>query len=175
MKKISELRNQIDFFPSELSSNVKYLIRQNIDFDVYLTTKKRNLQRGFCWSLDQKRELINSMLIGRHIPHFAIVNIINPLNESEEILQVIDGKQRLSTIIAFYSNLFTIEIEGSEYYFADLPIDYQMAISHFELRYYVVNEPYGNPMTDDQKINWFKFINFAGTPQEKEYLESFNN
>ena len=60
-------------------------------------------------------------------------------------------------LIDFYENKFTIELEGKEYYFKDLPNDYQLAISHYHFRYYVVNEPYGSPMTDEQKINWFKW------------------
>jgi hypothetical protein len=174
MKTIRELRDVMDFYPNELSSQLKYFTRQNIDWNVYLPTKGKNLQRDFVWSLEQKRELINSMLIGRHIPHCAIVNIVDPNNDHKDILQVIDGKQRLSAMVDFYENKFTIELEGNEYYFKDLPNDYQLAISHYHFRYYVVNEPYGSPMTDEQKINWFKFINFAGTPQDAEHLRGLS-
>lgn len=175
MKSIRELRNIIDFNPSEISSQVKYFSKKNIDWNVFLTTKGKNLQRDFVWTLEQKRELINSILIGRHIPHCAIVNIVDPKDDSKDIYQIIDGKQRLSSMIDFYENKFTIIIDNKEYYFNDLPNDYQLAISHFHFRYYVVNEPWGNPMTDDQKINWFKFINFAGTPQDTEHLNSLND
>jgi hypothetical protein len=174
MKTIRELRDVMDFYPNELSSQLKYLTRQNIDWNVYLPTKGKNLQRDFVWTLEQKRELINSMLIGRHIPHCAIVNIVDPNNDHKDILQVIDGKQRLSAMVDFYDNKFTIEIDGVPYHFKDLPDDYQLAISHYHFRYYVVNEPYGSPMTDEQKINWFKFINFAGTPQDAEHLRGLS-
>ncbi|HUM53495.1 MAG TPA: DUF262 domain-containing protein [Chitinophagales bacterium] len=174
MKTIRELREVIDFYPHELSSQLKYFIKQNIDWDVYLPTKQRNLQRGFVWNLDQKRELINSMLMGRHIPHCAIINIVDPSDGHKDILQIIDGKQRLSAMVDFYENKFTIEIDERQYYFKELPNDYQLAISHYHFRYYVVNEPYGNPMTDKQKINWFKFINFAGTPQDIEHFKNLS-
>lgn len=172
MKTIRELRQIIDFYPQEVSSQLRYFTRQDIDWDVYLETKGKNLQRGFVWTLEQKRELINSILIGRHIPHLAIVNIVNPNDSRKDIYQVIDGKQRLSTMVDFYGNKFTIEIEGVCYHFKDLPDDYKLAISHFNFRYYVVNEPYDMPMTDEQKINWFMFINYAGTPQDAEHLKS---
>ena len=61
-----------------------------------------------------------------------------------------------------------------EYLFNELPQDYQQAINYFHFRYYVVNEPWGKPMTDQQKINWFKFINFSGTPQDAEHLRSLS-
>ena len=107
MKTIRELRLIIDFNPSELSSQLKYFTKQNIDWDVYLPTRGKNLQRGYVWALEQKRELINSMIIGRHIPHCAIVNIVDPKNDHKDILQVIDGKQRLSAMVDFYDNKFT--------------------------------------------------------------------
>lgn len=171
MKSVRELRLAIDFYPNELSSQLRYFSRQNIDWEVYLPSIGRNLQRDFVWTLEQKRELINSILIGRHIPHCAIVNIVDPSDKSKDILQVIDGKQRLSAMIGFYENKYTILIDGACYFFKDLPEDYQLAISCFHFRYYVVNEPYDTPMTDKQKINWFKFINFAGTPQDAKHLK----
>ncbi len=172
MKTLKEIRSDFDLSPQELSSQLKYFMRQNIDWDVYLPTIGKNLQRPLVWTLEQKRELINSMLIGRHIPHCAIVNIVDPADNSKDILQIIDGKQRLSTMVEFVSNVFPLEIDGKEYFFIDLPEEYQLAIKHFHFRYYVINEEFGNPMTDQQKINWFKFINFAGTPQEAEHLKN---
>lgn len=165
-----ELRRDFDLKVTETSSFLKYFTTQNIDWDVYLPSKGKNLQRDFVWSLEQKRELINSLLIGRHIPHCAIINIINPIKQNEEILQIIDGKQRLSTMMDFYQNKFTIELEGSEYYFKDLPNDYRLTISNCHFRYYCIYEDYGNPITDLQKINWFRFLNFAGTPQDSQHL-----
>jgi hypothetical protein len=63
-------------------------------------------------------------------------------------------------------------VEGKEYLFSELPNDYQQAIDHFYFRYYVVNEQWDKRITDEQKISWFKFINFAGTPQDEEHLNS---
>lgn len=171
MKPLRELRNTFDFYPQEVSSSVSYFFKNKIDWEVYLPTRGFNLQRDFVWNLDQKRELIYSMLIGRHIPHCAIINIVDPNNENEDIWQVIDGRQRLTTIQLFLLDEFTIELEGKEYLFSELPNDYQIAINRFYFRYYVVNEEWGKPITDEQKISWFKFINFAGTPQDKQHLE----
>lgn len=174
MKKIEELRNLIDFYPESINSRLSYFIRQDIDWNVYLKTKGKNLQRDFVWTLEQKRELIYSIIIGRHIPHCAIINIVNPNDFRKDIWQIIDGKQRLSAMVDFHENKFTIILEGKEYYFKDLPKDYRLAISNYNIKYYVVNEPYGKPFTDEQKINWFKFINFAGTPQDGEHLKSLD-
>ena len=135
MKPLIELRNKLDFHPQEISSSVSYFFKNKIDWEVYLPTRGFNLQREFVWNLDQKRELIYSMLIGRHIPHCAIINIINPNNENEDIFQVIDGRQRLTTINLFLLDEFTIKLENTEYLFSELPNDYQIAINRFYFRY----------------------------------------
>jgi uncharacterized protein with ParB-like and HNH nuclease domain len=172
MKTIYDLRGNLDLYPQELSSQIKYFKGNDIDWDVYLPTRDKNLQRDFVWTLEQKRELIWSVLIGRHIPHCAIINSINKENENEDKYLIIDGKQRLSSIFDYIDNKFTIIIDDVEYLFSELPKDYQNAITYYHFRYYVVNEPWDTRITDEQKIAWFKFINFAGTPQDKEHLNS---
>lgn len=171
MKELKEIRGSFDLYPQELSRQIKYLRILDIDWNVYLSTKGKNLQRDFVWTLEQKRELIWSLLIGRHIPHCAMINSINVEDENKDKYLVIDGKQRLSSIFDFTDNKFTIEIEGNEYLFSELPNDYQTAINSHHIRYYVVNEPWNTRITDDQKIAWFKFINFAGTPQDAVHLD----
>jgi hypothetical protein len=78
MKTIKELRN-IGLKVEEACSSVKYFKQLNIDWDVFLETRGKNLQRDFVWDLNQKRELIWSVLIGRHIPHMALINTIDEL------------------------------------------------------------------------------------------------
>jgi uncharacterized protein with ParB-like and HNH nuclease domain len=175
MRPARDLKYALDLYPQEVSSSVKYFFENNIDWDVYLPNKGINLQRGFVWTLEQKRELIMSILIGRHIPHCAVINVIDPKDNKKEIFQIIDGRQRLSTIKFFLEDNFAIILEGKVYCFSDLPEDYKTVINRFYFRYYVVNEPWDVKITDEQKVNWFKFINFAGTPQDKEHMEKLNN
>ena len=89
------------------------------------------------------------------------------------IYQVIDGKQRLDAFKGFYNNLFDIIIDDESYYFKDLPDDYQRVIGGYMIPYYIVHDDYTNVSTDDDKIQWFKFINYAGTPMDKEHMKKF--
>lgn len=166
MKTIRELRGTLRFNPQEINSFVKFFKTEKIDWDVYLPSKGKNLQRDFVWSLDQKREIIWSILVKRNIPRMAIVNTI------DQVYQIIDGKQRLSSIFDFTEDKFTLLIEEVEYLFSELPSDYQVIILGYAFPYYIVNEESNDPITDEDKIQWFKFINFAGTPQDKKHMES---
>lgn len=174
MKTIIELRDQLDLYPNEVAMSIKYLKRQNIDWNVYLETKDMFLQRDFVWTIYQKRELIKSIIIRRHIPLCAIINTIDKNDEKKDILLVIDGKQRLSTMFDFVDDKFTIIIDDKEYLFSELPKDYQASIENYYIHYFVVNEPWDDRITDKQKITWFNFINFAGTPQDIEHLNNLN-
>lgn len=176
MKTIKELRSEFNkLSPKEIVSRVNYLKNQMIDFNVFLPSIEKPLQRDLVWNSLQKRELIMSILIGRHIPHLSIINRYILGNNDKDHLEIIDGKQRLSTIFQFIDGLFPIEIDDTIFYFKDLPEDYQIAIEKCNLRYYIVNEESPNSITDQDKIDWFRFINYCGTPQDKEHMDGLMN
>lgn len=111
-KDFLEFVNSISrFTPSNYSNRVSDLVRRNdlgfIDMDSFLPTKGFNLQRDFVWGLDQKRELIMSILVRRYIPKLCFVYECRDRG-SDDTFVVIDGKQRLSTAIDFVKDKFTI-------------------------------------------------------------------
>ena len=176
MKSIKELRTVLKLHPKEVNSSIKYFAENcNIDFDVYLPSRGRNLQRDYVWTTEQKRELIWSVLMKRHISRMAILNVVNKKEDIEGIYQVIDGKQRLSAMIDFYNGKFHLIIDEKRYVFNDLPEDYQNVIARFMVPYYIVNEDYGTKFSDEDKINWFRYLNFAGTPQDAEHLRGLTD
>lgn len=167
---LKELRTTLDFYPHELNSILHLFAKDaKIDWNVFLETKNCNLQRELCWTLTQKRELIWSILMRRHIPRMALIYTV------DNVYKVIDGKQRLSTMLGFLYNEFSLLHDGVKYYFKDLPIEHKRHIETFAFPYMVYNETHDKMLTDDQMITWFKFINFAGTPQDLKHLEKINN
>ncbi len=148
-----------------------------IDYDIYLPTKNMNLQRPFCWTLDQKRELIKSVIKGCDISHFTAIQHVNDFDRMNRkvTFKIIDGKQRLSTLIGFCKNEFTLEADGEEYYYKDLPDEIKHELDHFSI---VFNQTYEYPddlIPDDVKINWFEMINFSGTPQDMKHLNDLKS
>ncbi len=138
----------------------KDVLRKKWDFDVYLPSKKMNLQRPLVWTLDQKRSLIESVLIRRSIPPISVVQTL------DDTYQVIDGKQRLSAFIEYVQGGFGF----CGYYCDDLPQDYLGQIKRHYICCYRLCE-YDTPITDDEKVEWFQWINFAGTQQDIEHME----
>jgi hypothetical protein len=175
MKTITELRTTLKFHPQECNSRIRYFAEHcNIDFDVFLPSKGINLQRDFVWTIEQKRELIWSVLMNRNIPRMAMINTVVDGQDTKGVFHIIDGKQRLSSMIDFYKGKFDLIIDGKSYFFNGLPEDYQRVISGFIFSYNIVNEDYGNKISDDDKINWFRYINFAGTLQDAEHFENLS-
>jgi hypothetical protein len=46
---------------------------ESLDYAVYLPSIKRNLQRNFVWTLDQKKLFILSKVIGNYIPPITLI------------------------------------------------------------------------------------------------------
>jgi hypothetical protein len=149
-----------------------------IDFDVYLPTKGCNLQRGLVWTIEQKQSFITSILKNNPIPSITIVQIRSDRRDGKNTWQVIDGKQRLTTLFAYYDGKFPIVVDGQEYYFNDLPADCQRELKHADIRvvvhYHYEFDETGH-ITDDVKIQLFEDINWLGTPQDIEHLNNLKS
>lgn len=161
--------------PELIFCQVKQLGRKmlRMDLDVYLPTKSRNLQRGFVWTDLQCQELIMSILIGRTIPPIRYVSLI--VRGEEDRYEIVDGKQRITAIWKFLNDEFEISIDGRWFLYSNLPIDFKNAIDCFTICGQAMYENFDKhdnivPITDDEKIHWFKFLNFAGTPVEMDHL-----
>src|ERR1700749_4632753 len=101
---IKDFRKTLPFIIQKSVSVViylKHLIDNSnyiLDWDVYLPTKGKNLQRPFVWTLKQKQALILSILKGIKVPSISV--IIKDNNKNKAIIfKIIDGKQRLSSMI----------------------------------------------------------------------------
>ena len=141
-----------------------------LDFDCFLPTKGRNLQRGFIWTGFQKRELIFSILKGITIPPLSIIQKKEEDPTKPPIYQIIDGKQRLSTILEFRNNEWPIEYEKELYWFRNLSEECKWAILNPDLLCYIAYEYHDEPISDDDKILWFEQINFSGTAQDIAHI-----
>lgn len=143
------------------------------DFDVFLKSKNKNLQRDFCWTHSQKQALIYTMLRDQKINPIVVVQYKETGYETGEnsIFSVIDGKQRLSTAFAYINNEFSIDILGKEFFFKDLPLDCQKQILHYSFLWDVHYSYEDDKISDDILIDIFEECNFLGTPQDIEHLK----
>lgn len=141
------------------------------DFDVRLNShpQKLNLQRPLVWSLQQKQQLIFSVLKAIFLPPIAVIKI---LGTGDDIHQIIDGKQRLNALIGFADNEYSIEFEGKSYFWDDLCVADKSQLKYCLNAHEVLD--FGGQISDKAKVDWFNLLNFSGTPQDLEHIKKIN-
>lgn len=170
MRTIEELRADFDFKIEHRDIQLYHFIRKYdadlVDWDVFLPSVGCNLQRPFVWNKLQKEELIWSVLLGRNVPRVSVISIYK---DNGELLEVVDGKQRLQTLVTFFKGRFPIHIDEEAFLYHQLPDDYKNAIKYFHISVDTLYEPIDKPFSDQDKVKWFTLINFAGTAQDAEH------
>lgn len=158
-----------------------------IEFDVWLPTYNRYLQRELCWTPFQKSNLIISILKDIKIPPLTIVQVRDREAEEPLVWEVIDGKQRFTTVLGFLRNEFPVVIDWNDethtsFYYKDLPEELQRKIAMFEFRANMVhsNIYHENDMSpekaaryfvsDKDKVELYLYINYAGTQQDVAFM-----
>lgn len=107
-------------------------------------------QRGLVWSLEDKQLLIDSIFNHRSIGTFVLAKH----KSTEKLYEIIDGKQRLTTLIEFYEDRFSYK----GYYFSQLSMKDK---SHFETNTQVSVGIIKNP-SRQQKLQAFLAVNSRG-------------
>ena len=147
---------------------------QNVNFDpiVVINGEVKQFQRPFCWAIENKQLLIESIF--NDINCGTILIRKRSWNEFEELVKlkqvpsfadVIDGKQRLKTIAEFLNNEFC-DIRG-DYYKDYSDIAQSRLLNHQLFTYCEMPEN----TTDEDVLQQFLKLNFAGIPQSKEHLD----
>lgn len=144
-------------------SYTKNLRREMFDFDVWLPSYQKHLQRGFVWSLEQSQSLIESVMVQRFIPPLCLVQKL------DDTYEVIDGKQRLNALLSYKEGMY----DFCGYFYEELPKEYKHRLNYHPVKAHVIYDYEDRPVTDQDKLEWFKWVNFAGTPQDREYINGF--
>ncbi|MBO5302478.1 MAG: DUF262 domain-containing protein, partial [Lachnospiraceae bacterium] len=131
------------------------MIKTTLNFSISNLVKMRNekktldlehvVQRGYVWVSMQKSLLIHSMLASFPIPPIYCLKVSS---EKETKYSVLDGKQRITSILDFVAGEYAldsetpailfddVEVELAGKYFIDLPLNIQQEILHFKLLIY---------------------------------------
>ena len=138
----------------------KYEERQTVKLDP-------DFQREDVWSRKQQSELIESILMGIPLPvmYFA--------EDKYGKLQVIDGRQRLTSLFKFLNNEFSISsspilthLKGKR--FRDLDKKEQIKLEDYQLIVYIIK-----PQTPDRiKFDIFDRVNRGGTQLNKQEMRN---
>ena len=144
-----------------------YELKRKYDKKPSLVILDSDFQREGVWSTQQKRELIESILMGLPLPIFYFNQ------DKSGRLIVIDGRQRLNAIFSFLNNEFSLDKlkildEFNKKKFRDLDPVYQSKIEDYQLMAHIIQ-----PMTPDRvKFDIFDRVNRAGTKLNKQEIRN---
>jgi uncharacterized protein with ParB-like and HNH nuclease domain len=158
-----EKKNQV--FSSSRAFSFILLGMSDGDFDL-----EPSYQRGYVWDKDNAQELLFSIFNGFPI---GAISIIEKSNTSDgPYIEIVDGKQRTTTIYKFYTNEIPyIDKAGYEVYFKDMDIVDQR---HFKNQLTLSVNILSSDVSEVDKYRYFYSINFAGIPinsAHKEYVK----
>jgi len=153
----------------------QYTVREIVDGFVYNELEGKGLfglagklviqpeyQRSYIYA-DGKKDVavIESLLKGYPLGLFYFNDISD---DKFEVLEVLDGQQRITSIGRFVTGKFSIKYEGYMHSFSSLPPDVQEFLMTRELLVY-----HCKGLENEIKA-WFKTINIAGVPLNDQEL-----
>jgi len=127
-------------------------------------------QRGDVWGETRRRNLIRSICLGIPIASIIVNDRLRhdqwnvPIGEP--FIAVIDGKQRITTILMFMDSAFAVPgdwfgiEDGQQYLFCELPLGLQRAFRHIPLAFSEGSLP---DLASEREV--FELVNYGGVPQ----------
>lgn len=179
-EKFSEISNEIRTKKDEWE---KIIDRRNHDFkvcDLYKRLYEEQLeldpfyQRDYVWNLEQKRSYIENLFLGKAVITPTFIQVEKPKELRKDfsdfdILEVLDGKQRLSTIFEFIENQFCL---NDGIYFKNLNGKDKIELLFMDVKAIeILPRKFSNQLTNKQKIELFLEINELGTKMSDEHIE----
>lgn len=134
-------------------SHVKILVEKRHELEI-----SPEFQRNNVWKSSQMSELVESILMGIPIP---VIYLFEDRNGNK---QIVDGKQRITTIIDFQDDKFTLNglhvmpsFNGKR--FSTLPPKMRGAFEDYQLSFYIIQPP----TPERVKYDIFDRVNRGGT------------
>jgi len=154
-KFLKEDNFRVQYSQSDISSLFTYAYHFGVKMDT-------EYQRPLVWELSDKIALIKSIFNNIDIGKFVFIR--RDYNE-HKLYEILDGKQRLNTLMEFRENRFRYEgLLFTELNFYDQ--------NHF--RHYPVNIGRSEPMDKTAVYEYFLKLNTTGRPQSQEHLDFVN-
>lgn len=136
----------------------RYWLDKEIDLNPFY-------QRDLVWSKKQKLAYIMAIFEkGIETKPTFIVNVVK-----EPRLEVLDGKQRITTLLDFIED--KIKLENGKV-FSELNEEDKKTILFHQVRYTrIIKQGYNNDLTDKEKVELFLEINELGTKMSDKHIE----
>jgi hypothetical protein len=155
-----------DTYVRSSSSVLGFYIALADDGELFLDAE---YQRPYVWGELEQQELLRTVFRGQPMGGVAVV--IND-DSVEKYCEIVDGKQRLTTLLKFRNNEIPyITEEGTEVYHADMSAVDRRAFKSTHMPQYQLLGKDGKSVSLAQKLAFFCRVNFGGIPQDDSHKE----
>ena len=144
---------QLNYYQSDINSLIHSVYGYGIDFDA-------NYQRELVWDDEDKTALIDSIMLDRNIGNFLFMDL--PFVSGEPDKQIVDGKQRLTTICEFFEDRFIWR--GKKY--SDFSHSDRFSFLHKK-----ISKAQVKTMKEKDILELFLAVNDTGKPISREHLD----
>ncbi|QPI17892.1 hypothetical protein POP12_100 [Pectobacterium phage POP12] len=126
-------------------------------------------QRDYVWTQKEQNEFLNTLLSGFPIGVIAISDNSRTKGFMEtKWIEVIDGKQRLTTLGLVFSNKIPLPLsDGSNVFWDDLTPPESRKFRSIPMSCIDLSDS-----TEKERIEFFYRVNFTGVPQSEEHRNS---
>lgn len=159
-----KLSYEEDFESVTLRSSVKYFYML---FNDDLIDLNPIYQRGYVWTEQQKNDYILNLFESKAEIRPVVVQYAVK-DKNDDVLEILDGKQRLSTLFDFINNKITV----NGLYFKDLTNEDQEFIMNHKIDYRrIMNRSNSSNLKLETRLQLFYEINLYGTKMTNEELK----
>ncbi|EIX7366591.1 DUF262 domain-containing protein [Salmonella enterica subsp. enterica serovar Infantis] len=136
---------------------IHWIIGGELDFDA-------NYQRGYVWGHEEQQAFLNAVISGFPIGSVALAKAPDWCSRELPYIEVVDGKQRLTTLKKFITNEIPIILADGPLYWRDMTRAEQLVFGRRPLPAVVLDE-----VTYKDRLAYFMVVNFTGVPQSEEH------
>ncbi|EGV4406626.1 DUF262 domain-containing protein, partial [Salmonella enterica] len=123
-----------------------------------------NYQREYVWGHEEQQSFLNVVISGFPIGSVALAKAPDWYSRELPYIEVVDGKQRLTTLKKFITNEIPIILADGSLYWRDMTRAEQLAFGRRSLPAIVLDE-----VTYKDRLAYFMAVNFTGVPQSEEH------
>lgn len=121
-------------------------------------------QRDYVWGHQEQQNFLRVLISGFPVGSVALAKAPDWGVSESPYIEVVDGKQRLTTLKMFIKNEIPIIIDGKEIFWFELSRSEQLSFGRPTLSAVILDDA-----TEKDRLAYFVAVNFTGVPQSEEH------